>query len=134
MNKETAKSIGRALLTLIGTVLIGKNVLGHAIDENLLQELGGVAFAFGGIIWGIFDHSATIEKIQSVLHSGLVVIAGVGISWGLISAQTAMAIIGLATAAIPVILSYTSKVKIKQADAGKIVPDTTTGKMVQVVK
>lgn len=131
MTKETIKSIGRALLTLVGTVLLGKNVFGHVLDENVLQEIFGALGILGGVLWGILDHSATIEKVQSGLHSSLIILAGVAVSWGVISQQTALAIIGLVTALIPVILSYTSKVKIQQIDAGKLTTDSTTGKAIK---
>lgn len=131
MNTENLKSIGTALLTLVGTILIGKNIMGHTIDANIFQDLAGAATLIGGVVLGILNHSATIEKIQSSLHSAIVIAAGVAVSWGLLSAQMAVAIGGLATAAIPVILSYTSKVKVKQAQAGTIIPDATTGKMLK---
>ena len=132
MNKDTLLSILRAVLTFAGTLLIGKNIFGHAVDSNNYEIVAGAIITVASTIWGIVDKSAGIEQIQSAVRSVIISIGGIFVSSGLIKGDTLNSFLGLATAIIPVIQSYTSKVKVQQMVSGQVAA-TATGKVVTQV-
>lgn len=129
MQKDTAFSIFRALLTLGGTYLIGHNLFGQKVDSEMWQVVAGTLLTLIGVIWGIADKTATIEAVQSGLRSALISGGGLLVAAGKLSGQSLEAIIGMTAVLIPMLQSHTSKIKIQQLASGKVEP-TDTGKVV----
>lgn len=137
--KETGLSVLRTLLTFAGFFLMGHHFLGHTVDSNIWDLLGGAASALLGTVWGIFDKSTGIEQIQSLVRSLFSAFSGVAAAWGLLSAQTIAAIGALIAGLLPILQSYTAKVKVVQLASGALVaqkdtspsPQEFTGKVVK---
>lgn len=127
MTQDTILSIIRSILTLVGTYLVGHNLFGLAVDSTSWQIWVGAAVALGSIIWGIVSKSAGIEQIQSAVRSIIISIGGLFVAAGKLNGNTLDAILGLITAILPVIQSYTSKLKVQQMAAGTLVPAIKAG-------
>ena len=130
MNKESWLSILRSALTLAGTFVVGHNLLGHAVDSNTFEIIAGSVSAIAGTVWGIFDKTTGPEQLASLVRSLLIGIGGVGVSWGLISANVLTAVTAFATAILPIILSQTSKATVQQIVAGTVAPVITSAGVV----
>lgn len=122
MSKETILGVLRALLTLAGTYLVGHNLLGVAIDSSTWQIILGAVVAVGSTIWGIVDKTAGIEQIQSAIRSVIISLGGILVAAGKLKGEVLEAIVGLVTAALPLLQSYTAKAKVVQMAAGTLVP------------
>ena len=127
MTKDTSLSILRAILTLAGTYLVGHNLFGLAVDSASWQIWLGAAVALGSTIWGIVDKTAGIEQIQSAVRSIIISVGGLFVAAGKLNGNTLDGILGLITAILPVIQSYTSKVTVQQMAAGTLVPEIKPG-------
>lgn len=122
MNKQTLLSFFRSVVQLVGAFLIGRHIFGHSLDANLLETFGESVVVLGTAVWGVLDKTVGIEQLQSAFRSTLTIITSLLASWGIISGQTALAIVGFGGSLIPVLQSYTSKLKVQKMDAGTIVP------------
>ena len=121
--KENFFAVLRALLTFAGTFLIGHNLFGKTLDSSTAEIVIGAVVSLGGIIWGLIDKTTGIDTALSALRSVLLVIGGLGVSWGLLSANTFESIISLVTALIPILQSSLGKAKVVQLSSGQIVPE-----------
>lgn len=129
MNKTTALSTARALLTFVGTYLIGHAVLGHTVTADIWTLTGGAVLTGISVIWSFTDKSTTPEAIQTGVRQLFVAIGGVGVAFGVLNQNTFNSLLALTTAILPVIQSAQAKVSAKQVatgsatvtDAGKIV-------------
>lgn len=123
MTKVTALSLARSILTVLGSYIIGHNLGGHTIDANTYGIVGGAILTLIGAVWGVMDKTTTIEGFQSAVRSVIQTIGGIGVAQGLLKADSLAAILSLIPVLAPAIQSYTSRLKVKQIDAGKL--DTT---------
>jgi hypothetical protein len=128
MNKHSALSLLRALFTFGGSFIMGQSIGTHAVDANTWGIVSGSIITLIGSVWGYFDKSASIEGVQSAMRSALQVLGGVGVSYGLLKADTLLSILAIVPAIIPIAQSYTSRLKVKQVDSGKLIT-TATGKV-----
>lgn len=124
MSKEIWWSLLRTVLTALGAFLIGKNIWGQPIDNELWQSIIGVIMAVGSIIWGFFDKSNTLEAVQSALRSVFVVVGGLLIASGKVSAGTLESISGVILAVLPFVYRLLSKQKTDMIAAGTLKPET----------
>lgn len=124
--KENLLAIVRAVLTLVGSFLIGHNVFGKPLDSSTSEIIIGAVLSLIGIIWGFVDKTTTIDTGLSALRSVLLVLGGLGVSWGLISSNVFEAISGFTLSLIPILQSIFSKQKVKQLATGIIVPQKVT--------
>jgi hypothetical protein len=67
MTKDTIFSLLRSALTIVGSILLGKNIFGTAVDNSVIEAVIGGALFVGSVVWGIADKTATIEMLQSAL-------------------------------------------------------------------
>jgi hypothetical protein len=146
MSKEVALSLLRSVLTFAGFFLVGRSVTGHVLDAGVLETVSGVVLALVGTIWGIKDKSTGAEQWASLARSILTGIGGIGVSWGLLTANTLAAVSAFVTAILPVILSQLNKTTIAQIHEGEVKPEVktetkagvsksvATGKVVPIIK
>lgn len=111
MNKETILSLVRTILTAISAFVVGKHLFGTTVDDATWQGWVGVVVGLGSSIWGIVDKSATIEGIQSALRSAIIVVGGLFVAKGSLTADQLTSILGAAMAIIPFLYSTLSKQK-----------------------
>lgn len=130
MTKENWLSLLRSLVLVIISYLVGHRALNHTLDQNLLETVGESVIGLATAIWGVFDKSAGIEQLQSALRSLATIVFTTLATWGLLSGQTAIALIGFTTTLLPFVQSVVSKAKVKQLDSGKL-QTTSTGKVVK---
>lgn len=129
MTKETFASIIRAALQVVASYFLGKHIFGQTVTDNMAMSIIEAVTILGTTIWGFADHTAGVEQIQSGLHSFLTTTLALLSSWGIMSAQNAVAIMALAGTLVPVILSYSGRVKVKQIASGQLNVNSDTGKV-----
>jgi hypothetical protein len=127
MNKETALSALRAILTILGSYLVGHSVFGHTVSDNLWQLLGGAAITIVSTVWGLTVKGTTVEQWQSILRSVFAALSGVLVALGVLNDQTAAAIAGLIPAIAAVLQGHLSRQTTKAMATGKAVADSKTG-------
>jgi len=128
MALQNALSAIRALLILVGSYVVGKNVFGHAIDSSTWQIIAGSVVTVASTIWGIVTKTANVEGVESAVRSVITSIGGLLASAGVISGDNLNAILGLVTALAPFLQSVLSKSKNQQMASGAITP-TATGQV-----
>lgn len=131
--KDMWLSILRSALTFIGTLIIGHTVIGHTIDTPTWEVVGGILLTGTGTIWGIFDKTTGLEQWASFARSLIIGLGGIGVSWGLLSANTFAAIGAFVTAILPVILNQTQKVTNKKIADGTVAVQSSTGKVLKTI-
>src|ERR1700733_3147506 len=114
MALQNALSAIRALLILVGSYVVGKNVFGHAIDSSTWQIIAGSVVTVASTIWGIVTKTANVEGVESAVRSVITSIGGLLASAGVISGDNLNAILGLVTALAPFLQSVLSKSKNQQ--------------------
>lgn len=125
MTQDTFLSSLRTALILIGTYMVGHNAFGHPVDANLWEEFAGAIMSVGSAIWGVLDKPTGIEGFQSAVRSVVTAIGGVALAHHLVTQENLNDIMALLLILIPVVQSYTSRLKMKHMAAGKIqVSDT----------
>lgn len=107
-------SVLRVVLTAIGSFLIGRTLFGHNIDYALWEQIAGVVIILASTFWGIVNKTAGIEKIQSALRQVFVVAGGLIVSAGYITGNQLETILALIPVVLPLIYSYTSRIKSRQ--------------------
>ena len=120
MTKETVIILIKALLTVVGSWLIGQNFIGQPIDQSVLEIIGGIIMSGVSIFWSIRDKSYTIESLQAFARQVLLFIGGLLIAANKITPDRFEAILGLILAVVPIVQSYASKKKAEQIKQGKI--------------
>lgn len=120
MTRETFVIFVKALLTLAGSYLIGQNLMGQPIDNELWQVIVGVIMSGVSIYWSIKDKTYTIESIQAFVRQLLLVIGGLLLASGKITPDRLEAIIGAVVVLVPVLQSYLSKKKAEEIKEGNL--------------
>ena len=120
MNKETIFSLLRTALTLIGSYLIGKNLLGNTIDNSIIEILVGAGMSLASVVWGIISKDLVIEQIQSFIRSAVVGIGGLLVASGKIEAGKIESLSGFLLAVSTFIYSLLSRKKSQNIVSGKI--------------
>ena len=123
MNKETIFSLLRTALTLIGSYLIGKNLLGNTIDNSIIEILVGAGMSLASVVWGIISKGLVIEQIQSFIRSAVVGIGGLLVASGKIEAGKIESLSGFLLAVSTFIYSLLSRKKSQNIVSGKIESD-----------
>ena len=120
MNKETIFTLLRALLTTVGTFLIGKNLFGANIDDSLWQVILGALMSVASIVWGIMTKSLGLEMWQSGIRQLFLAVGGILLASGKLSPEKLESLLGLVTAVGVFVYSLISKVKSNQLVDGTI--------------
>lgn len=109
--KLKVSTIVRALLTAVGSFLIGRVISGVTIDAPILVAATGAVLTAISTVWGIVDKTLVIEKLQSGLRQVFVFAGGFLISRGWITSENLEAILGLLSVVATVVYSQTSREK-----------------------
>lgn len=120
MNKETFMSLIRTLLTSIGVFIIGKNLLGNPIDHSVVEMLIGIAMSLTSVIWSLLDKTIAIEMLQSFIRQVIVGIGGLLLAKGYTTPEKIEAILGVATAVLPLLYSVLSRKKTEAIKSGEV--------------
>lgn len=126
MTKDVVLSLLRSVLTFAGFFLLGRSLMGHVLDAGTIETVAGVVLGAAGTILGIKDKSTGVEQWASLARSILIGLGGIGVSWGLVTANTLAAISAFVTAVLPVILSQLNKVTVAQIHEGQVKPEVKT--------
>lgn len=110
----------RTLLSAAGAFLLGRNILGHTIDESWWQEAVGVLMGIVSIVWSIRDKTATIEAIQGAARQAISFIGGLLVGAGYMTAQTLTAVLGFIIAVGPFIQGWLERLKNRKIENGDI--------------
>jgi cbb3-type cytochrome oxidase subunit 1 len=102
MKKESALSLFRIVLTVVGSWLIGREFFGKPIDEAYWIEISGIVLVIVSSTWGIIDKTLSKEKIESAIRSVVIFVSAVAAGRGWFNQTTAAAILE----AIPIILMF----------------------------
>ena len=120
MTKETLLSLVRTLLTSIGVFFIGKNLLGIVVDSSTVEIIVGIVMSAVSVVWSIYDKTVAIEAVQSFIRQLIVGIGGLLLAKGYITPEKIEAILGVATALLPLVYSILSRKKTDEIQAGNI--------------
>lgn len=134
MNKDLALSLLRSILTVAGSYLLGKNLLGNSIDSTLWQEVVGAVLSLVGTVWGIVQKTATVDAISSGVRSLAIFIGGLLVASGKLSSGALDSWLGLVTTLVMVILSQVSRTKANQISDGTIKVETKANGQAQMVE
>lgn len=120
ITKESVLSIIRTALTAVGAYLIGANFFGNPIDESIWQGIAGTGLTAIGVVWGIFDKTATVEMLQSGLRSVIVFVGTALVGSGKIKQELLEAVLAIVAIVVPYVYSETSKAKNRMIEDGRI--------------
>ena len=121
MDRKTIETLLRTAMTSLGVFMLGKNLLGTAIDASVWQMVVGTAMSLLAVIWGVLDKSLGIEMLQSFIRSAFVGFGGLLVAKGQLSAGTLESVIGIITAILPAIYSFLSRKKSQEIAKGAII-------------
>jgi Ca2+/Na+ antiporter len=117
--KNLLKSLP-SLLMAVGAFVIGKNFLGHQVDESFLQEAIGVIMGIVAIVLDIRAHAASIEKIQATVRQVFLFAAGFLVAAGKLKADNVEMILGFLLMLAKIAYQYFSRKKSEQLATGEI--------------
>jgi hypothetical protein len=120
------------ILTILGTFVIGHNLLGATINESLWQEIGGASTVVVALVMTVYNHTVTIEAIQAGIHRVVEVVGTLLVASGRMTSETLVTILGVITAITPVIYKYYSVKKTQQLAAGTIAIEDLKGAPKQI--
>lgn len=120
MTQASFTGIIRAILTAIGGFLIGKNFLGHTIDESIWQGVLGAVMSIAAIIWSWIEKELTLESLQGAIRNFVSLAGGIFAGWGVISNELLVTILGFVVPISQLVYSWLSRSKSKQLESGKM--------------
>lgn len=120
MNKQQILSLIRAALSAFGGQLLGKYLLGNAIDQNVYQGILGSLMGAIAMIWSLYDKTATIESIMGIVRQIITFIGGLLVASGRVSAESLTTVLGILTTVLPWLQSHLSVLKNNQLANGTI--------------
>lgn len=120
MKQSNLFGIIRAILSVAGAFLLGKNLFGQPIDESLWQEITGVIMGLIAMVWTFMDKTITLEGFQGILRQSITFIGGLLVASGKLSAEALATWLGIILALAGPIYAWLSKTKSKQLENGKI--------------
>jgi hypothetical protein len=120
MNQISWQSLIRTFLTVIGTFLIGKHVLGNTIDQQIWETILGAIMTVVSVVWSIIDKTATTEKLQSGVRQVVATIGGLLIASGKLTPEKLETWLGVVAILVPIIQGWLSRKKVAQLQSGEI--------------
>jgi hypothetical protein len=124
MNKETWFSAIRAVLTLVGSYLIGKSVLGTAADSSIIEILVGSVLNVVSVVWSIVDKTATLEKLQTIIRQIITGVGGVMVAAGKLEPSKIELYVGAVLPVLTLLYSVLSRRKSDALASGKLTTET----------
>jgi hypothetical protein len=124
----------RAILTLLGTFLVGHSLLGHPLTTDLWGLISGSALTIAGAVTEIVSTNTTPTMIQSAIGTIVTAVGGVLLAVGVVNQQTWASIGGVITAIIPLFQKHTTKLTVMHVLNGKAVGNPKTGSVMKAVQ
>lgn len=110
MNTQQLGAAVRTLLMVIGSYFLGKTFFGLPIDQVLWQQIAGIAFTIGALLWSVFSKTLTAERWQGAIRQAITFIGGLLLARGVVTAEVWQSILAVIVAVLPFVQSYQSKV------------------------
>lgn len=104
----------RTVLSAGGAYLLGSNIFGQTIDQNLWQEFTGIVMGMAAIVWSIKAKTIIIEQVQGFIRQLSTFVFMFLVPLGIVSDKLAVLIPAIVMAFMPMLQSYLSKVKARQ--------------------
>ena len=123
--KEQILTFLRHLLMAIGAFFLGKEILHHTVDENILTSvISSLAIVVSGI-WSWIDKELDAEKKMAFVKSLLAMVGGFIVSVGWVDGNLVEQVSGLLTVIFNFILSAQQKslnadISARVVDIGKL--------------
>lgn len=127
MNKEQLLSLGRHVLTFLGTFLIGKSLWGIPIMSETVDILVGVIMTLAGIGFSIYEKNIEIEKLQGLARQVITAIGGLFVARGTVTNEDIEKYVAIAMAIIPFLQSILARKKARRLETGNIDVRTLKG-------
>lgn len=94
MAQDTFLGYLRTAMNIIGSLLIGHVVFGHAVDNTVLESVIGGALSVSSTIWGVAVKTATLDMVSSSLSKVITFAGGLAVEKGIITGATLVAVMG----------------------------------------
>jgi nitric oxide reductase large subunit len=120
MDRITIVAIIKNALALIGSFLIGKELLGTSVDESLWQLIAGAVMVLISFIMSFASNLLTKEKFQDALRVLFVSISGALIAGGWVKPEQVELWAGAVTAIGTLVYEYLSRKKSQDIAKGEI--------------
>lgn len=120
ITKDQILSMIRAMLVLLGSFILGKNIGNAQITETIVQEIIGAGLIVTTFVWSALTKCLTIEIFQSSILKVVMVVGTIAIASGKIADKTFQALLAVVTAILPILYSFLSKEKSKKIIDGDI--------------
>lgn len=132
MTKETGLSLIRAILTLVGSYLLGKQILGSVVDQNWLIIVITGAVTLASVIWGIVSKDIAAEQVASGLRSVIMSVGMIFVASGKLSTNNLEQVALIVVTVIPFILSKLNRDTNKEIanPNNPVTADLKTGKVI----
>jgi hypothetical protein len=121
MNEQTL-SVIRSLLTLLGSFLIGRSILGNTLvlDSATLELIIVIAMAAFGIVMSIIDKTINEEKLQGFLRHIVLTVGGILVALGRLDPAKLELWLGVIASLVPIVYGFLSKNKTQKLATGEI--------------
>ncbi len=118
----SGQAIIRAILSIVGAWLIGRNLGMVTIDPVIWQQVVGVVLAGFSLVWAFIDKTVTQEKLESAMRQILIDGGMIFVAAGFISNAMFTAILGALPVLVSLIWSFTTRSKAAALQSGQIKP------------
>jgi hypothetical protein len=95
MTRDTFLGYLRTVMNIIGSLIVGSVIAGHAITNEVLEVVIGGGLSVAATIWGIVDKTAGLEQITSAISKVITFAGGLLVSSGFLKDNTLQAVTGL---------------------------------------
>lgn len=111
MNKETSLIFVRALMTALGSWLIGNYFMGSQLTPELWQIILGIILSGVSVFWSVKEKTVNEEIVNSFVRQVVSFFGGLMVASGKITPERLDSLTGLILVIVPIILSYFEKKK-----------------------
>lgn len=125
---QNLASLARAILTTLGTFLIGRSFFGHPLFDTTWEAISGVAVTLSSVIWSIVHYNVAEDQLDSLLRQLYQGAAALFVSSGLMSTSQAAAVGGCLLVAMPYLQSLIAKWRNKKLVTGQTKINPVTAK------
>ena len=118
--KDNVFILLRSVLMIASSYVLGKNIFGTTIDENVWQEVISSVIAVVTIVWGFLDKTLPLEGFQTAIRGIISFVGTLFVAKNVLSDNTLAAILALSIPISQTIYAFLSKSKSKKLESGQI--------------
>jgi hypothetical protein len=96
MNPQLSAII-RSGLSFLGAFLLGHNIFGTDVNEQVWQEWVGILMGLISVVWSVLEKTATLEMFQGGLRQFVTFVGGFLVASGVVTGEILNSIMGLLT-------------------------------------